>query len=48
MDAIKDMYDNVITSVRTIGGETNSCQFHRLTSRYALNAYLFTLVIDDN
>jgi hypothetical protein len=45
---IKDMYDNVVTSVRTRDGDTNdfpiNIELHQVS---ALSPYLFALVIDE-
>jgi hypothetical protein len=43
----KDMYDNVVTSVRTSDGDTNDFLINiGLYQRSALSPYLFALVMD--
>jgi hypothetical protein len=45
---IKDMYDNVVTSVRTSDGDTNDFPINiGLHQGSALSPYLFTLVMDE-
>jgi hypothetical protein len=45
---IKDMYDNVVTSVRTSDGDTNDFPINiGLHQRSALSPYLFALVMDE-
>jgi hypothetical protein len=45
---IKDMYDNVVTSVRTSNGDTNDFPINiELHQRSALSPYLFALVVDE-
>jgi hypothetical protein len=45
---IKDMYDNIVTSVRTSNGDTNDFLINiGLHQGSALNPYLFTLVMDE-
>jgi hypothetical protein len=45
---IKDMYDNVVTSVRTSDGDTNDFPITIvLHQRSALSPYLFALVMDE-
>jgi hypothetical protein len=45
---IKDIYDNIVTSVRTSDGDTNDFPINiRLHQRSALSPYLFALVMDD-
>jgi hypothetical protein len=45
---IKDMYDNVVTSVRTSDGDTNDFLINiGLHQGSALSPYLFALVMDD-
>jgi hypothetical protein len=45
---IKDMYDNVVTSVRTSDGDTNDFLINiGLHQGSALSPYLFTLVMDE-
>jgi hypothetical protein len=45
---IKDMYDNVVTSVRTSNGDTNDFPINiRLYQGLALSPYLFALVMDE-
>jgi hypothetical protein len=45
---IKDMYDNVVTSVRTSGGDTNDFPINiGLHQGSALSLYLFALVMDE-
>jgi phage gp37-like protein len=45
---IKDMYDNVVTSVRTNDGDTNDFSINiRLHQESALSPYLFALVMDE-
>jgi hypothetical protein len=45
---IKDMYDNVVTSVRTSDGDTNDFSINiGLYQRSALSPYLFDLVMDE-
>jgi hypothetical protein len=45
---IKDMYDNVVTSVRTSDGDTNDFPINiGLHQGSALSPYLFALVMDD-
>ena len=45
---IKDMYDNVVTSVRTSDGDTNDFPIHiGLHQGSALSPYLFALVVDE-
>jgi hypothetical protein len=45
---IKDMYDNVGTSVRTSDGDTNDFPINiELHQRSALSPYLFALVMDE-
>jgi hypothetical protein len=45
---IKDMYDNVVTSVRTSDGDTNDFSINiALHQGSALSPYLFTLVMDE-
>jgi hypothetical protein len=45
---IKDMYDNVVTSVRTSDGDTNDFPINiTLHQGSALSPYLFTLVMDE-
>jgi hypothetical protein len=45
---IKDMYDNVVTSVRISGGDTNDFPINiGLHQGSALNPYLFALVMDE-
>jgi hypothetical protein len=45
---IKDMYDNIVTSVRTSDGDTNVFPINiRLYQESALSPYLFALVMDD-
>jgi hypothetical protein len=45
---IKDMYDNVVTSVRTSDGDTNDFPINiALHQGSALSPYLFTLVMDE-
>jgi hypothetical protein len=45
---IKDMYDNVVTSVRTSDGDTNDFSINiGLHQGSALSPYLFALVMDD-
>jgi hypothetical protein len=45
---IKDMYDNVVTSVRTSGGDINDFPINiGLHQGSALNPYLFALVMDE-
>jgi hypothetical protein len=45
---IKDMYDNVVTSVRTSDGDTNNFSINiGLHQRSALSPYLFALVMDE-
>jgi hypothetical protein len=44
---IKDIYDNIVTSVRTSDGDTNDFPANiRLHQRSALSLYLFALVMD--
>jgi hypothetical protein len=45
---IKDMYDNIMTSVRTSDGDTNDFPINiGLHQGSALSSYLFALVMDD-
>jgi hypothetical protein len=45
---IKDIYDNVVTSVRTSDGDTNDFPINiGLHQGSALSPYLFSLVMDD-
>jgi hypothetical protein len=45
---IKDMYNNIVTSVRTSNGDTNDFLINiGLHQGSALNPYLFTLVMDE-
>jgi hypothetical protein len=45
---IKDMYDNVVTSVRISDGDTNDFSINiGLHQRSARNPYLFALVMDE-
>ena len=45
---IKDMYDKVVTSVRTTDGDTNVFPINiELHQRSTLSPYLFALVIDE-
>jgi hypothetical protein len=45
---IKDMYDNVVISVRTSDGDTNDFSINiRLHQWSALSSYLFALVMDE-
>jgi hypothetical protein len=45
---IKDMYDNVVTSVRTSDGDTNDFPINiGLHQGSALSPYLFALVMDE-
>jgi hypothetical protein len=45
---IKDMYDNVVTSVRISDGDTNDFLINiGLYHRSALSPYLFDLVMDE-
>jgi hypothetical protein len=45
---IKDMYDNVVTSVRTSDGDTNDFPINiELHQWSALSPYLFALVMDE-
>jgi hypothetical protein len=45
---IKDMYDNIVTSVRTSDGDTNDFPINiGLHQGSALSPYLFALVMDD-
>jgi hypothetical protein len=45
---IKDMYDNVVTSVRTSDGDTNNFSINiGLHQGSALSSYLFALVMDE-
>jgi hypothetical protein len=45
---IKDMYDNVVTSVRTSDGDTNDFPINiRPHQGLALSPYLFALVMDE-
>jgi hypothetical protein len=45
---IKDMYDNVVTSVRTSDGDTNDFPINiALYQGLALSPYLFALVMDE-
>jgi hypothetical protein len=45
---IKDMYDNVVTSVRTSDGDTDDFPIKiGLHQRSALSPYLFHLVMDE-
>jgi hypothetical protein len=45
---IKDMYDNVVTSVRTSDGDTNDFSINiRLHQGSALSPYLFALVMNE-
>jgi hypothetical protein len=45
---IKDMYDNIVTSVPTSDGDTNDFPINiGLHQRSALSAYLFALVMDE-
>jgi hypothetical protein len=45
---IKDMHDNVVTSVRTSDGDTNDFSINiGLHQRSALSPYLFALVMDE-
>jgi hypothetical protein len=45
---IKDMYDNIMTSVQISDGDTNDFSINiGLHERLALSPYLFTLVIDE-
>jgi hypothetical protein len=45
---IKDMYDNVVTSVRTSDKDTNDFSINiGLHQRSALSPYLFALVMDE-
>jgi hypothetical protein len=45
---IKDMYDNVVTSVQISNGDTNDFPINiRLHQRSALSPYLFALVMDE-
>jgi hypothetical protein len=45
---IKDMYDNVVTSVRTSDGDTNNFSINiGLHQESALSPYLFALVMDE-
>jgi hypothetical protein len=45
---IKDMYDNIVTSVRTSNGDTNDFPINiRLYQGLALSPYLFALVMDE-
>jgi hypothetical protein len=44
---IKDMYDNVVTSVRTSDGDTNDFPINRLHQGSALSPYLFALMMDE-
>src|SRR3954469_18261478 len=45
---IKDMYDNVVTSVRTTDGDTDDFPIKRgLHQGSTLSPYLFTLVMDE-
>jgi hypothetical protein len=44
----KDMYDNVVTSVQTSGGDTNDFPINKgLHQGSALSPYLFALVMDE-
>jgi hypothetical protein len=48
INLIKDMYDNVVTSVRTIDGGTNDFPINiELHQGSALSPYLFALVMDE-
>jgi hypothetical protein len=45
---IKDMYDNIMTSVQISDGDTNDFSINiGLHERSALSPYLFTLVMDE-
>jgi hypothetical protein len=45
---IKDMYDNIVTNVRTSDGDTNNFPINiGLHQGSALSPYLFALVMDD-
>jgi hypothetical protein len=45
---IKDMYDNVMTSIQTSDGDTNDFLINiRLHQGSALSPYLFALVMDE-
>jgi hypothetical protein len=45
---IKDMYDNVVTSVRTTDGDNNDFPINiRVHQGLALSPYLFALVMDE-
>jgi hypothetical protein len=44
----KDMYDNIVTSVRTSDGDTNDFSINiGLHQGSALSPYLFTLMMDE-
>jgi hypothetical protein len=44
---IKDMYDNIVTSVRTSDRDTNNFLINRLHQWSAVIPYLFALVMDE-
>jgi hypothetical protein len=45
---IKDMYDNVVTSIRTSDGDTNDFLINiEMHQGSALSPYLFALVMDE-
>lgn len=48
-DAIKDMHDAVVTSIRTIGRKITTSKFqqNRLHQGSILNQYLFALAMND-
>ena len=48
IDLVKDMYDGVLTSVRTVGGNTDRFSIEvGLHQGLALSAFLFAIVIDE-
>ena len=48
IEVIKDMYDRVVTSIKTTGGETNEFPITiGLHQGSALSPYLFALVMDE-
>lgn len=48
MDAVKDIYDGVVTNVRTVGGKNNTFSITiGLCHDFYFVLYLFALVIDD-
>jgi hypothetical protein len=48
LPSLKDMYDNVVTSVRTSDGDTNDFPINiGLHQESALSPYLFALVLDE-